>query len=91
MIINTTYELGSCVAGLFSPEAISVFKLKGQVNAKEGGKIYTTQSAFLRVLLKKHNISTYKKNSSSAGLWGLEKDLGLGLTGKLEKEKKKVR
>ena len=52
-IINTTYELGSCVAGLFSPEAISVFKLKGQVNAKEGGKIYTTQSAFLRVLLKK--------------------------------------
>ena len=81
-IINTTYELGSCVAGLFSPEAISVFKLKGQVNAKEGGKIYTTQSAFLRVLLKRHNISTYDKESSWAGFLGLRIDFGLPLTGK---------
>ena len=65
-----------------------MFKLKGQVNAKEGGKIYTTQSAFLRVLLKRHNITTYDKESSSAGLWGLEEDLGLGLTGQLKKKKK---
>ena len=64
-----------------------MFKLKGQVNAKEGGKIYTTQSAFLRVLLKKHNISTYEKDSSSAGLWGLEEDLGLGLTGQFKQKR----
>ena len=58
------------------------------MNAKEGGKSYTKQSAFLRVLLKKHNISTYEKDSSSAGLWVLEdeEDLGLGLTGQLKKK-----
>ena len=54
-----------------------MFKVKGQVNAKEGGKIYTTQSAFLRVLLKQQNISTYEKDLSSAGSWGLDEDFVL--------------
>ena len=66
---------------MFCPVPISVFKLKGQVNAKEGGKIYTTQSAFLRVLLKQQNISTYENDLSSDRSWGLEEDFGLGLTG----------
>ena len=69
-IINTTYELGSSGAGLCCADPISVFKLKGQVNAKEGVNIYTAQSAFVRVLMKNHNISTYEKDSSSASLWG---------------------
>ena len=68
-----------------------MFKLKGQLNAKEGGKIYTTQSAFVRVFLKKHNISTYEEDSSSACLWVIEADLGLGLTGQFKQTKKKVR
>ena len=58
------------------------------MNAKEGVKIYTTQSAFLRVLLKKHNISTYKTDFSSAGSWGLEEDFGLQLTGQLKNKNK---
>ena len=58
-----------------------MFKLKGQGNAKEGVNIYTAQSAFLRVLMKKHNISTYEKDLTLAGFWGLEEDFGLGLTG----------
>ena len=54
----STYEkeltsAGFLGLGLLCAEPISVFKVKGQVNAKEGVKIYTTQSAFLRVLLKK--------------------------------------
>ena len=63
-----------------------MLKEKGQVNAK-GGKIYTTQSAFLRVLLKQQNISTYEKDLSLAGSWGLEEDFVLGLTGQLERKK----
>ena len=35
----------------------------------------------MRVLLEKHNISTYEKDLRSAGFWGLEEDFGLGLTG----------
>ena len=58
-------------------------------NAKEEGKIYTTQTAFVRVFLKKHNISTYEKDSSSAGFWVIEADLGLGLTGQFKQTKKR--
>ena len=61
-----------------------MFKLKGQVNAKEGVNIYTAHSAFLRVLMKKHNISTYGKDLTLAGSSGLEEDFGLGLTGQLK-------
>ena len=84
-IINTTYELDTSGAGLCCADPISVFKLKGQVNAKEGVNIYTAQSAFLRVLMKKHNISTYGKDLTLAGSSGLEEDFGLGLTGQLKK------
>ena len=39
----------------------------------------------MRVLLEKHNISTYEKDLRSAGFWGLEEDFGLGLTGQWKK------
>ena len=35
----------------------------------------------MRVLLKKHNITTYDKDWSWAVLSEVEKDLGIGLTG----------
>jgi len=47
MIITTTYELGSCLAGLFSPEPISEFILKGQVKAKEGREFYSIHKVHL--------------------------------------------
>ena len=40
----------------------------------------------MRVLLEKHNISTYEKDLRSAGFWGLEEDFGLGLTGQVKKK-----
>jgi hypothetical protein len=35
--------------------------------------------------MKNHNISTYEKELSSAGLWGLGQDFGVGLTGQKKK------
>ena len=46
-----------------------------------GGGTYTKESGFMRVLLKKHNITTYDKDWSWAVLSEVEKDLGIGLTG----------
>ena len=76
--------MGSSGAGLFCVEAILVFSLRVQVNAKEGQNVYIKESAFLRVWLKEHKmkyISTYKNESSWAGVLGLEIELGLALTG----------
>jgi hypothetical protein len=50
------------------------------VNGK-GVKFYTAQSAFLSVVMKKHNIITYEEDSTWSGFWGLGQDFGVGLTG----------
>ena len=66
--------------------------VNGQFNKKKKIQVTTVkdkllqnrgkhESAFMRVLLEKHNISTYEKDLRSAGFWGLEEDFGLGLTG----------
>ena len=54
------------------------------MNAKEGENMYTKESAFLRVWLKKHNmknISTYENESSWVGLLGH----GIGIKNKKQK------
>ena len=73
---------------MFCVEAILVFSLTGQVNAKKGESMYTKESAFLMVWLKKQKIkyiSTYENEASWAGLFGLGIELQMDLTGQLHK------
>ena len=76
---------------MFCVEAILVFSLTGQVNAKKGENMYTKESAFLMVWLKNQKIkyiSTYENEASWAGLFKLGIELQMPQTGRLHKNKK---